>query len=531
MATKYWEYEAGESVFSLVTHFHIGEGHHDWKQTNLALFGRTHVRLHPLLSGNLNQLSAKFNVPVHTLLNHATAYPLYAMSLRDSADGLRDVLCSSSGQRLTLESRQAAFALPLPKSYKYCPQCTLRDLDKLGKTPWWMVHQLYGVNYCPFHTEPLFEALAGEGGINRRYILPGNGVQIVSTENERAAYLSVFVHELFSYLQLNPIDGSLSDKFRLWLDIQGFLTAGGHLRMRQLSSVLRDFWRPVFESTSVLIPLELSTFSYIPTLVHREYPVHYLKIVLLMAFLVKHPKQFFDACSPKKSICTPDPLTVAVKEDEVLCLLNMGYSMRQISHRTKHSIATIKQIALRNGMQVNRRRHKLNVDIERDIWRKALVGLHRQEIATFHGVSVGAVEQIIQSHKGLSEWRHHLLMAQRKQTNRQLFLETVDKNPQATRNELKNSTSCYMWLYKNDKDWLYARLPEARRERYYPAVNWTVRDSILAFKMANMVKPADSVSAIDRQFGGHGWLTHQADKLPLTVEAALNKIKLFKGGC
>ncbi|WP_430455044.1 TnsD family Tn7-like transposition protein [Rheinheimera sp.] len=208
-----------------------------------------------------------------------------------------------------------------------------------------------------------------------------------------------------------------------------------------------------------------------------------------------------------------------------MALLDAGLSMRQVSNETGYAVGTVKTIALRNNVSIGRRRKKITKDIERDIWRKAFLGMHRADIAKLHNVSLGAVEQIIQSHKGLSEWRHHLLMCQRKAENRKLLLERMQSQPELTRGELKNTCSSYMWLYKNDKDWLYEHLPPAQSFLYHPSLDWAARDSILAIKMRNMIPPAASLSALDRQLGAHGWLLKYADKLPKTMALAQEKIR------
>lgn len=525
--STYWHHVPGESVYGLVVNYHVGRAHHSWRQTNLELFGRTHVRLHPVLPSCLNVLAKHFGLnPVH-LLNTATGYPLYALSLGEKSSELANSLCSSNGKIMSSKSCQAAFSLPFDKVFKYCQSCVDSSYEQHGKLLWLTVHQLYGVSYCSKHGEILKALHAGEGGINRRYELPRDGGFILNAHNEKALYLSAFISKLHHFLGQNNSLRNLDEYYKEWLHRKEFMTSGGKVRLKPLTKELVLFWRPLFESPSVVVPLELSRFNYISTIVHCRRPVHYLKHVLFMAYLARGPEQFFSEKPVVKSSLPNSPSEITSKTSKVIALLKDGISMRRISHETGVSIGSIKQLALRNNFPINKRRKTLTEDIERDIWRKAFRGFHRADIAGYHNISVAAVEQIIQSHLSLSDWRHHLLMCQRKHAHRNNLLNLMDAHPLASRNELKKMSSSYLWLYKHDREWLYERLPAAKTSRYYPALKWAARDKILALKMRNMIKPAVSLSALDRQLGGHGWLLKNSQMLPLTMAEAYQKIHLW----
>lgn len=81
-----------------------------------------------------------------------------------------------------------------------------------------------------------------------------------------------------------------------------------------------------------------------------------------------------------------------------------------------------------------------------------------------------------------------------------------------------------MWIYKLNNEWLYSHLPQAQSSKHHPSVDWSARDKTLAIKIAHMLKPCESISALDRQLGGHHWLTKYAEKLPLSINAAQSKL-------
>lgn len=527
---SYSRYTLGESIYGLATNFHVSNTHLSWKDTNRDLFGMSHIRLHPLLPCRLDRVSKIFDVEQDTLLNHSTAFPLYAMTLGQEAEKLKQALLSDDGQLMPTLSKQSSYGLPFKKEIKYCPLCVQSSLEQYGKMIWWNVHQFYGVSHCCLHSVPLFFINTGEDGINRRYVLPLNGIEIGVDEQGRMLFISRYITELYHYLCHVKITNNLSDYYRVWLGIKGYLTKSGNIRFKKLSAELHDYWYPIFSLNDAHLPSELSLFHYVPKLVHSDNPVHYLKHVMLMAFLTNDPKVFFS----QSLIVGPDKRNgqrkgVIINEKMILDLLVSGDSMRQVAVKTAYSVGAIKQVALRNGIEIGRRRQRITVEMERDIWRKAFVGMHRQIIADYHCISIGAVEQIIQSHNGLSAWRKHLRFQDKLHFHRNAILTFIASNPEYSRNKIKHECNSYMWLYKHDNEWLYLHLPLPQTSRYHPSVDWAARDKLLAIKVKFMFEPCLSISALDRQLGGHNWLIKYADKLPLTMAEVESKIIKHKG--
>ena len=133
----------------------------------------------------------------------------------------------------------------------------------------------------------------GENGINRCYVLPMSGTEINVDEQDRMLFISRYITELYNYLCHAKITNNLSDYYRVWLGIKGYLTKAGNIRFKKLSAELHDYWYPIFSLNDAHLPSELSLFHYVPKLVHSDNPVHYLKHVMLMAFLTNDPKVFF----------------------------------------------------------------------------------------------------------------------------------------------------------------------------------------------------------------------------------------------
>jgi hypothetical protein len=519
-------YVAGESAYGIVSHYHLCQPINNWKETNSELFGCSHIRLHPTLTCHIGKIAALVNIEPNKLLYLGTAFPLYQIVLGHEAQELAEYMIHHDGSKLASISKQAAFSLALDKVLKYCPKCVEESLDSVGRFVWLTEHQLYGVNWCQRHQQILAYIPTGEGGSNRQYVLPEQGNDTHdSLLNNKQQYFSNFIVELYRLLCSFSLLDKLSTYYREWLYIKGYLTKCGHIRAKALGSDLNRFWEALVDVEHAILPLELLNFNYVSQLLHSDVPKHYLKHVMLMAFLTTDPKTFFDIDFRKDSINqAKSGSKTPLNENSILSQLNSGCSMRQVAKSTGYSVGAIKQVALRNGIEIGRRRQRITADMERDIWRKAFVGMHRQIIADFHRISVGAVEQIIQSHTGLSAWRKHLRFQDKLYFHRNTILAFITSNPEYSRNKIKHECISYMWLYKHDNEWLYTYLPKAQSSKYYPSVDWAARDRILAIKIEFMIMPCESISALDRQLGGHHWLTKYASKLPLSMAAAKSKI-------
>jgi hypothetical protein len=348
----------------------------------------------------------------------------------------------------------------------------------------------------------------------------------VPTDSEKR--LSGFIAQLHDFLNKQSVLFSVRRCYQQALTDRGYVTKNGSLRFKALKADLTAYWDDLFTSSNNLLPTELSSFSFVPRLVHTDANLHFIKHALLMAFLAETSEMLFNMQIRDQSFS--EPVTVnkvdqVSETNKVLVLLRSGLSMRKVSALSDRSVGFIKQLALKNGIEVGRRAQFISEEIERAIWRKAFIGQHREIIAKEHRISVGAVEQIIQSHKGLSAWRKHLRAKAKMREARNQLIGHINSHPSDTRNQIKAACSAYMWLFKHDKAWLYQQLPSAQRKVLRSRKDWGKLDNDLSRRIMSEIDTAKSMSEIDRYFGGHSWLPRQKAKLPKAYQAAREKIE------
>ena len=512
----------GECIYSLVARACISSPHLSWKQTNIDIFGKEYVRVHTSMPGHLWDISKFTGASIDELRIHSTAHPLVAFGLLSPSSRIALVNSEHNGNasKVIEASRFAASKLSFGYQLKCCPGCIERDESYFGMPYWHIVHQLPGVTVCPRHKLSLCTHKAGDGGINHQYVLPLWEDLRLEEANPKALYLSNFIISFYRLLKLQSPIVSMSRLYKEWLDAKGFVTANGQIRWRFLRPMLKNFWGELYTLDEGVFPLELLQFQYVPKLIHHDKPTHYMRHIMLMAFLCSTPSSFL--YGPEKRSNKPKVSTVNNRINPVLILdlIDQGVSMRSIAAQYACSIGFIKSLALRNNREVERRRKFITRDIERSIWRKAFIGLHRSEIAEAFGISIGAVEQIIQSHAGLSYWRHHIKMQDKKVLMRKELKSYLLGNPQASRNQIKKMTKSYMWLYKHDKEWLYENLPATQKVTRNKGINWQARDVVLVAQMMSLKSGYLSLSALDRELGAHGWLLKYKSRLPNAMDYA-----------
>lgn len=525
-------YIPGESAYSWVTQYFVHSAYSDRNRFCDRLFHHPAIRLHPSLPGHIEVTAQAAGVDPQYLLHHGSAFPLFALTLnnKQQVHALAAAMLGE-GRGLMALSGQAASKLTFGGAcLKLCPICLLEDEQVVGGGYWHTAHQLYGVTACAKHMLRLHTLATGSGGIDRRLLLPDPTMPYEPARpSEQEVYLSAFIAGLHRYLCVQSPVRSPAEHYRRWLGQQGYLTRHGHLRYHALRQDMSQFWQGLFTGTAPTVPLGLASYRYVSGLVHGDHNYHYLKHVILMAFVSRSPAEFF---SVEDQYVMQEPTSLPSEgrpsEQTVLRLLAEQTSMRQIARQTGYSVGYIKQLALRHNHPVEHRAQRITAAVARGIWRQAFMGVSRQQIAHCHGVSVGAVEAIIQSHQGLSDWRRHLGSVRKLREHRDTLTTYLTQHVDASRGGIEQACrTAFSWLYRHDRSWLYQQLPAPKQSVYHPSVDWAQRDRALVAQLEQLDGEARSLSALERALGRPDWLRKYKARLPLSYALAVRLVAAY----
>ncbi|EMF9067472.1 TniQ family protein [Vibrio vulnificus] len=523
----------GECVYGLVARHHAASALRSLREKNRQLLSRSDIRINPQLPCMLTRISDVLNIESEQLLINGTAYPLVASTLASKKDRyrLRNAMLSESGGQIATLSRSTSSQLHFNHVLKYCPQCLETDRKKFGHGVWHTMHQLHGVLTCPIHRHWLIDTPLDADGLNKQFELPPTPYDSMTVDNptalERAHRLSRFIFSWHEFTKVHqPV--LLYEVHKVWLTNQGYITEKGQIRQSQLKQHLYCYWQPLFSAHNSLIPSNLAEFNFMYGLLSKSSNRHYLKHALLAAYFSESAAEYFEYPTEVPPATIKYAETGGPDSNKIIHLLKQGMSLRSVAAATGYSVNYIAATAERENISFKHRFKQLNYALIDRIIRLAYRGMHRREISKICKVSVGTVEQKINAIKGLAEWRRRLRFFTKRFEAREALRTYTKSHPDATRNQVKNGTNSYNWLFRHDKNWLNQHLPKRLPHKFYAATDWHKLDVAIAKEIHGTIHCAKSLSHVDRQLKNRPSLLAHRTQLPLSIAAAAKILEKSK---
>ncbi|MFT4940976.1 MAG: transposase [Paraglaciecola sp.] len=440
-----------ETVYSYVARLHLYRVETNHRATGQRWFGKAPINIDQRLPVGLQHLAESTGHLTNHLLHNHTFFPLFA-GFVSSPDLLKQTMLSNSGHSLANISTVAQAAMKQLGGSWYCPECIEQDRLTFGLAFWHLSHQMHGVISCPVHA------------INLRYLNTSSRKFYLPPQSDNAPRTIASKHAV-----------RLTDLILRYSHDYQFVSYdcredywGGPVELLRLKNLQKGqsvdmtlLLPQVNEISESMFGFQLLSESVIHNLLHKSnYSCHPLKFIFLCYVLNQMRNK-------ERRIDEPRNVdTGKLQVDRERCiklLIKRTYSLREIARRLKRSVNFVKSIASQISIGFQKRTQFITADIEARILQSAHAGLHRAIIAKREGVSVGAVEQLIQSVLGLSEKRKSIRMEERRKVARKCIRKAIDERTNITRKELKNlHYADYTWLYKHDNEWLYQTLPSAQ---------------------------------------------------------------------
>jgi len=518
-----------ETIFSIVARYAILGAFRRNGVALMDIFNNSRKRIHPYLPGYINKVAIFFDLsPEELLINH-TLYPIFSWSNEVSAHRLKEAMLCACDDKST-------FFAGLPHSkhqffygLKYCPKCIEDDVKIWGFKYWHITHQIPGVDSCHRHSCALLGIQSGDGRKDRVLMLPPS-TSVVSYVNPAQMCISKFAADLFEISKCKQFDFQIA--YKNALDEKGYITKSKHIRLNELISDVKKYWKELPFDSPLSVPKALSNFEFIGPMLRESSTWHYhpIKHILFACWLFDGDVSAFVEYSHKDAIAI-DPLIVPPpvdkSSDDVLALLNESLSMNNIEKITGKSRCYIRRIAELNNVE-----HKTNANsysklTHEKVINLALLGRHRFSIAEFCNVGVGYVEQAISNTKGLVLWRKQLREKIKINKAKKRLSEAVLTHPDWLRKDIKEACSCeFFCLYHHDKQALEKILP-SKHLTTFNGRNWSEEDLRMSAEINALKDPTNmSLRKIDRIINGHGRLHNRIKQFPLTKSALVKLGKL-----
>lgn len=540
------------------------------------LFGSNSTAAMVDLPVRINQLLAALppfhNYTADSFIYKNTLFPYYVPFLPAGRQlKLKDDMRRNGGRRVRERVGLTAGSICLPTALRFCPLCVSEDRSKYRETYWHRVHQIAGINVCPYHAVFLEDSRAPWR--DRR-----NPYRFFSAEKSvydippRKLTLSDPLHSIFLEVAQNaawllrwsgsdPDLNALRDRYFNLLLERGYAYYNGRIKGSKLLKALNDFFTPTYLA-EIQCEIGLPSYAWPLRIALKDgtsAAQNPLKHLLLMAFLGCTAEQLFTAFVEFKPFGSgPWPCLNRASRHYGNLLIEQNHVTDSLVRNSKpEGIFACKCgfVYKRVGPDISDADHFTysSVQIYGPTWERMLqrlwpkTELPLKEVGSQLGVSdLTVVRHAIRL--GLSMNRSGARRVSQKtikryskyrdtrqnvtKVYRHEWVEILRANPHARRHELiRVANFLYLWLKKNDRAWMEAHLPKSQAWRTPPrgrTVNWKRVDQTLAKDVIAAAthiraipgKPTRvSLAAIIRAVGRTSWISKHLDRLSLTAEA------------
>jgi hypothetical protein len=433
-----------EVLYSVLARYHIRSANLSPKATLKDLFSTTNVISTIDFPSHIQSLSDKLShFKVYTfenLINELTLYRFYSPFLMPGkAETAYNLMRSGTRGIIHTKIGIMASSVKTPIFLRFCPECFKSDYEKYGESYWRRLHQVPGVLVCPNHYCLLSNSSISISQLNRHSFYAANDesctpqIQIVRFTEKDINDLVEISREV-EWLLCNKVNsGKIVDwrkRYTSMLIYRNLASFNGRVKQRDLEQLFKERYSfQLLKSLDSSIDSDLST-NWLSSITrkHRK-AFHPIRHILLIKMFECSLKGFFEETFQQNEIVRNStvikPSTKKVfndvwKSNLKELISTKKYSLREIARRMNVTTRTINRYAQKLGLET--------------YWQK-------KRYENFNQKRIINTDEIKKKYR--QQWI--LLMKNHKNTGK---------------TELRKlAPSIYMWLYRNDKDWMQKNSP------------------------------------------------------------------------
>jgi len=469
-----------------------------------------------------------------------------------------------------MRSGVMASRVPLPGWLRFCPQCVAEDRNRFGECYWHRVHQISGVELCPFHEVYLQDShvQASNKRTRHEYVAAERSIRgtiqhqpdmqspyhQVLLEIARDVYWLLCQHRLLQDLNL------LHQRYRQLLAEINLATYRGRVDVHMFMQMFKKYY-PARLLRLLHCELEEDVqenwlLRLVRTPHGAQHPIHHL---LLMHFLGQTAESFFGSLGEDRPfgagpwpclnpVCRRYHLP-SVEECQVV------YS----PHVRGKPIGTFRCacgfVYSRTGPDAkpDDQYKRSKIKSFGTLWETRLQTLWQDETASLRAMARQlGVDPLTVKHQALRmglPFPRPVNICSRPRVRQKTTAPSLQNSERASLKAYRTTwltmmqanlgegitilrskaPGVYTWLYRNDKAWLQAHRPPSKKPKLRPSrVDWEKRDlqlveevkaAALRLRSLSGRPVALTTSAIGREIGQLALLQQHLDKLPRTAEA------------
>lgn len=555
-----------ELLYSVLARYHIRSGNQSPKMTLLDVFGVSSITAVVDLPSNIDNLVA--NLPIgskytseYLIYNH-TLYPYYAPFLPlERAQAVLSSMQKDNGGAIHTSIGIMASTVPSTSYLRFCPLCQDRDIIQYGESYWHRAHNLPGVLVCSEHGISLVDSCIPIHKDNRHTFIAANKDNCLQSQAPILAKgdnleLLYKVAQESQWLLNNDCASQgleyFQDKYLADISSRGLVS----LRRRFVDQrTLAEQFLSFYDQNTLQLLNSVVDYNresdWLKAIVRKQRKAfHPLRHILMSIFLFGEIKELF------KGIIKYSPFGVApwpclnagahhymddVVSDMIistcsdtgrpvgtfLCECGFVYSRRGPDENLedRYKIGRIKSFGhvweakltevIGEKLSLRETARRLRVDPSTVKRYASMLGLSTTwKVKSNEGSSSPTKEEKEKSNSSIEAYR-------------QSWVDLQRQNPSQSRTKLRLlNTKVYAWLYRNDRDWLFANSPKLKRtKKPSQRVDWKLRDEIIlgeieviVEKLMNCVgKPERiSLSKVGKMTKHYALIEKHLSKLPRT---------------
>lgn len=555
-----------ELLYSICARYHRNSGNENYKTTMYELFGTNNVCATTLFTTHLNNLSQKLPVAdtyisKDFITNH-TFLPYYAPFIPEKRyHELHQIMSNGNGTGLYMKLGKVASTIKSPKKLRICYECLKEDISTKGEVILRRTHQAEGVKLCSKHHILLIDSeIPYSEKKNKHELL--NVEKCISYEESirteindclEIEHLKFIANQTYYLLnnRIKPLGQKNITAFYIGkLKKKGFVTASERIRWRDLIPVFNQFYGEELLN-------ELNCFINIykeDTWLHKllrkpRVSCHPLRHILLLGFLgetVSSMESQLKDISYKPFgsgpwLCLNKAAEHYKKNVITSCAITRDY-------KTSLPVGTF---SCSCGFIFSRKGpDKSPEDLFKigrikefgDVWENKLKQLVNSKLSLRNKAEILGVDP--KTVKNRLDFNDRLRIKlttnviSKKNEYRKQWAGLIKDNSEKSITEIRSfNPKVYMWLYRNDKEWLKNNYPKTKKPSSCEGskrVDWNQRDYEIAEKIQYIVQEIQEETStiiritkneIGRRLGKLSFLNNNLDKMPEVEKILQEKIE------
>jgi len=536
-----------ELFYSFVARYHEYSLNQSPKYTSQELFGHEIQLAVPDLPINLSIVSKQLNifmrVGVNALIQDHTFFYFYTNFITADKKGTVKDAMASRNHRGAVHMITGVMASGIKEKsfFNYCLECHKEDLKVNGETYWHLPHQLPGVFVCPKHDTVLYESNVPFRSKNRNMFIPAINASYIrpcieiKEQKSWAIYYSLAKQcTLLSRKDFNFDIQRIQEIYKILLRKKGYLSTSGYVNQKLLAQNFISFYgEEVLKACQSTVHYEESScWLKALTRKHRK-AFHPIRHLLFIHFLGESLESIHLVKCQKNNPFGNGPYFCLNKAAEHYGKPVISDIAITICSRTKQKIGTFRcecgfHYTKKEWDQIEGNDFSLSrVKQFGDLWINTV-----KDMINHGKLSYRAVGRILEVDTGtvIKYSKHNLIKDEKTKDNgiiakKQEWMILILHNEGLSVTQLRNiNKSLYMFLYRNDKQWLKENCPKIKRERINPRIDWNKRDNELMSEIQKAVKKIlnqrplkqITISSIGNEIGKRNLLQKHLEKLPVS---------------